>query len=153
MFEKVLNPLFKLETYQQVRDGSWTDDEGNPVEAPDMSDTFYERQKRATGSAVGSKSHPAKPKKITKADVIANMPAGTPNIGFDKLVMADLQTLSEYQRNPSRLFSHVKPVENTRTKQPWVDCMKQVTGLEIDWAKLTIADIKAYYAHLTQGVS
>lgn len=152
MFEKTKNPLFPLETWQRVPDGTWTDDEGNPVEAPNMGDRFYEQQKRATGSAVGSKTHPAKPKKLTKADIIANFPAGVPVQGFDKLVMADLQTLSEYAHKPTRLFSHMKPVENTRTKQPWVDCMKQVTGLEIDWAKLTIADIKAYYAHLTQGM-
>lgn len=151
MFEKVKNPLLKLETYQQVYNGTWTDDEGNPVEAPDMSDNFYNRQLKATGSAVGSKTHPAKAKKQTKADVIANFPAYVPTNGFDKLTMDDLQKLSDYAHNPVRLLSHVKPADNVRLKAPWVECIKGITGLEIDWAKFTIADIKSFYAYLTQG--
>lgn len=124
----------------------WTDELGNPVEGPsEMSDRFYSQQLKATGGAVGSKSKPAKAAKVTKADLVAQLPAVT---GLDKLVMSDLEQLVTYFQG-TRLLPHSKPDDKVRLKAPWIQTLTDLTGLTIDWNKLTIATMKEMYAYIT----
>lgn len=123
----------------------WTDELGNPVEGPKVGDRFYNQQLKATGGAVGSKSKPAKAAKVSKADLVAQLPAIS---GLDKLVMSDLEQLITYFQG-TRLLSHFKPEDKVRLKAPWTQALTDVTGLTIDWNKLTVATMKEMYAHIT----
>lgn len=128
----------------------WTDELGNPITTEmvpegEMGDRFYQQQLKATGSAVGSKSKPAKAGKPSKAELVAQLPDIA---GLDKLVMSDLEQLITYFQG-TRLLSHFKPEDKVRLKAPWIQALTDVTGLTIDWNKLTVATMKELYAHIT----
>lgn len=107
-------------------------------EGKTMGDRFYMQQAKAT-----SKTTSTGVKKPSKAELAAQLKVW---VGADlsALLQTDMQALLDYfVAGGSRVPSHHVPTG--RLKAPWVACLTQLVPVEIDWNKLTVANMKLVY--------
>jgi hypothetical protein len=101
-----------------------------------MGERFYRQQLKEVGSCPGD-GKPVKPKKLTKTE----MAEASTIKGIGKLLVKDIQLLQEMKEFPKLTLPE------GRLKAPYISELNKITT-EINWTKLTVADMKEVISSL-----
>jgi hypothetical protein len=103
-----------------------------------MGDRFYTQQAKAT-----TKTTSTGVKKASKAELATQLKTWV-SADLSGLLQPDLELLLDYfLAGASRLPSHAMPTG--RLKAPWVACLSTLIPVQVDWARLTVANMRAVY--------
>lgn len=141
---------FLIKLKSEVPEHLWPENIPPTKGASSVGDRFYMQQNAKKRPAAA----PSKEKKLTKKDMAAKLNIWLPSVDLEVLLGTELEALiSFFEADVTPpLVSHFMPTEK-RLKAPWVELLKQLIPVEVNWTKCTIAQLQAVYKDYTNDLN